>query len=160
MTASSFDASQTETVVVATYNASTGLVVLVSGCKYTHYGSADNSPDFNGVDIRGEALLLSRNIVIRGDRADNVWGGQIVTSDTIEMTPSGIKQLFGVMNMHNVEVYHCSQIDTMQAAIRFEGALGGQSVVHQSTFHDGFGWGMHIVDSANIVISENTIVNF
>jgi hypothetical protein len=59
--------------------------------------------------MRGEVLLLTRNIVIRGQDIES-WGGQIVTSDTVEFdaTDGTMKARSGSTIMENVEVYNCS----------------------------------------------------
>jgi len=70
--------------------------------------------------MRGEVILLTRNIVIRGDDQDT-WGCSILTTDLyLPLTSSTFK---GEMIMDNVEVSNCSQRDTFRAAVRFEGAL-------------------------------------
>jgi hypothetical protein len=49
---------------------------------YYHWGAAESTgPDFSGLDMRGEVILLTRNFVIDADDVES-WGGQIVTSDT------------------------------------------------------------------------------
>jgi hypothetical protein len=49
-----------------------------------HFGAPDpiypEKIPYNGLDIRGELLQLSRNILIKGDTTWD-WGCQIVTSD-------------------------------------------------------------------------------
>lgn len=62
--------------------------------------------------------------------------------------------------MDNVEMYNCSQIDTMKAAIRFEGVTTLSSSVSNSTFHNGLGWGASLVNSANIFMQDNIWFNF
>ena len=60
---------------------------------------------YNGVDIRGEVLLLTRNIQIIGSRLDG-WGGQVVTSSTLD---SNMNVYNGITIMDSVEIYNCSQ---------------------------------------------------
>ena len=48
----------------------------------------------------------------------------------------------------------------MKAAIRFEGASGKYSTVSNCVFHNGLGWGMSLVSSANIHISNNVVFSF
>ena len=58
--------------------------------------------------MRGEVLLLTRNINIRGEDIES-WGGQIVTSDTVEINTLGQMAVrSGSTIMENVEVYNCS----------------------------------------------------
>ena len=70
--------------------------------------------------MRGEVLLLSRNIKIQGDTTvvKNSWGCSILTSDF----PDGEVIRGGSTVLDSVELYNCSQYDTLRAAIRFDGA--------------------------------------
>jgi len=54
--------------------------------------------------MRGEVLLLTRNVKIVGNDSDS-WGGQIVVSDNIEST-GAIRS--GQITFNNVEIYNCS----------------------------------------------------
>ena len=65
--------------------------------------------------MRCEVAILTRKIVIKGNDNDG-WGGQIVTTDTIESDGS---LRFGSTHLENVQVYNCSQRGTLRAAIRF-----------------------------------------
>lgn len=62
--------------------------------------------------------------------------------------------------MHNVEIEGCSQRDTSRAALRFQGAVQGRSEIINSTVHNGFGWGINIESSSNIIVANSTIFNF
>ena len=88
--------------------------------------------------MRGEVVLLSRNIIIAGDDAD-AWGCQIVTSDFIE---GNLEARYGSTRMDNVEIYNCSQYDTYKAALRFEGVQATSSIVSNSAIHHGLGVGV------------------
>ena len=57
--------------------------------------------------MRGEVLLLTRNVKIDAEDVDS-WGGQIVTSDTIEMYAGQIVMRTGSTVMDNVEIFNCS----------------------------------------------------
>jgi hypothetical protein len=73
-----------EDVMISSYDNTTGLVTLDSELKYNHWGAPEStSSKYNGVDIRGEVLILSRNIKIQGEDIES-WGCQMVTSDSIE----------------------------------------------------------------------------
>jgi len=56
--------------------------------------------------MRGEVILLTRNIVISGDQSANTWNGQFVTSDVTQMDALGnsIPQS-GITILKNVEFY-------------------------------------------------------
>ena len=87
--------------------------------NYYHWGAAvSTGPEFDGVDMRGEVMLLTRNVKINAEDIES-WGGQLVTSDTIEFDGT---TRFGHTVLDNVEIFNCSQIDTFKAALRFEAA--------------------------------------
>jgi len=86
----------------------------------------------------------------------------LVTSDTAEFDfeTNTVKTRTGSLLVDNIEVENCSQIDTFNAAIRFEGATKKHSSVTSSTFHSGLGWGAAITNSANIFMKDNIWFNF
>jgi hypothetical protein len=103
-----FDANENQ--VVKTYDAETGIATLHGSIKYNHYGAPESTADFyNGVDIRGEVLILSRNIRIVGEDIWS-WGGQLVTADVTEfdMATGELNTRAGQLLMDNVEMYNCS----------------------------------------------------
>jgi hypothetical protein len=60
-----FDASENQ--VIASYDSETGKITLEEYIHYNHYGAPESTAaKYNGVDIRGEVLILSRNIKIVG----------------------------------------------------------------------------------------------
>ena len=74
---------------VDSYNNLTGEVLLNSSLNFYHWGAElSTAGAYNGVDMRGEVLLLSRNIKIVGEDKDG-WGCQIVTSDSVEIDEAG-----------------------------------------------------------------------
>ena len=82
--ATSFDHNGTEEAFVKTYDSDTGSITLETPAKNYHWGAAESTAEkYNGVDIRGEVLFLTRNIKIQGTDVET-WGCQTVTSDTIE----------------------------------------------------------------------------
>jgi hypothetical protein len=123
-----------------------------------HYGAATSTASqYGGVlDIRGEVILLTRNVKIVGDNTE-AWGCQIVTSDFVEF--KGPRR-YGSTILDNVEIFNCSQYDTQKAAVRFDGASGSYSQISNSTIHHGLGWGVNIESSANIKISKTAIFSF
>ena len=108
-----------EYMEIEEYIASTGKLTLTNGFDYYHYGEdASIADDFNGLDMRGEVILLTRNIRVVGEES-NDWGCTIVTSDRVEADRS---VRTGTMILDNVEVYRGGQKDTLKSAIRYEGA--------------------------------------
>ena len=153
----SFELLAADYVHVTSYDNVTGLVNINTTLEHYHWGAAASTASkYNGVDIRGEVMILSRNIIISGENIEG-WGGQIVTSDTIE---GDLTVRYGSTIMHNVEVYNCSQVNTMKAAIRFEGASGAYSHVSNCSFHNGLGWGVNIISSANVRFESNIVFSF
>ena len=62
-TALKFDASESHKVI--SYDAETGAIEIEKSIKYNHYGAPESTGDkYNGVDIRGEVIILTRNIKI------------------------------------------------------------------------------------------------
>lgn len=160
--ATSFKHDASDYFELSGYDPLTGIATFSKALKYYHWGAPESTAaKYNGLDIRGEVLILSRNIQIRGEDVES-WGCQIVTSDTIEFDgiTGELKYRYGQMFMDNVEVYNCSQIDTYKAAIRFENAVALHSEVTNSTFHNGLSWGATIKGSANIVLRDNLWFNF
>ena len=67
-----YDRGETRNVVK--YNSGTGEIELDSPLKWYHFGAAKSTAEkYNGVDMRGEVLLLSRNIRVTGTKVDD-WG--------------------------------------------------------------------------------------
>jgi hypothetical protein len=57
-------------------------------------------------------------------------------------------------------VYNCSQFDNGKAAVRFDGAFGGYSLISNSSVHHGLGWAFDTDNSANIVVQDSVFFNF
>jgi len=106
--------------------------------------------------MRGEVMLLSRNIKIHGEDVDG-WGGQVLATDLFE--PDGTWRK-GSLIFDNVQVYNCSQKDAYHSSIRWEGAIGGYSRVSNSAIHNGLDWGVIIWDSNNVELIDNVVVGF
>lgn len=132
-----------------------GVVTLDAPLKHYHYGDfSSTEQDYNGVDIRGEVILLSRNIKVQGDGVDG-WGGQIMATDIFEFDGTWRK---GQIHFDHVQVYNCSQRDTFKAAIRFEGATGGSSVIKNSVVHNSLAWSISILKSNNVKLLNSAFV--
>jgi len=99
-------------IIVTGYNSETGQVDHATQLQYYHWGQKESTgPTYNGLDMRGEVVLLTRNVKIDAQDIES-WGGQITTSDTMEIFGSEIIMRTGSTIMDNVEIHNCSQIDT------------------------------------------------
>lgn len=148
---------ETDYAIITSYDNATGLVVLDRQLTYYHWGQAQSTGvDYSGLDMRGEVVLLSRNIKIVGNETED-WGAQILTSDFVEGDGT---QRSGLTMMDNVEVYNCSQFDTFKAAIRFEASYLSKSVISNCAIHHGLGKGVQLLDAANLTFINNTIFMF
>jgi len=64
------------------------------------------------------------------------------------------------MFLDSVEIKNCSQRDSYKAAVRFDSAVKLWSKVSNSAIHNGKAWGVHIINSENIVFFNNVIFRF
>jgi hypothetical protein len=125
--------------VIDSYDQATGIVTLTNPVSFYHWGNSVSTEDtHSGVDMRGEVILLTRNVRVVGNDTDS-WGGQILVTDNLEV--SGV-QRSGQLLIDNVEVFNCSQRNTFKSAIRFENQnLKWQSITN-SVVHGSIGWGI------------------
>jgi len=154
--ATSFDALASDQAIVASYDNNTGLITLNDTLNHYHWGDADSTVSQYGSDIRGEVLVLTRNVRIIGEDIE-AWGGQVITSDTLDVNTATGEISFrnGQTILQNVEIYNASQHDTPRAALRFESAIGAHSSVVNCSVHNGLGWSASIYKSANINLEGN-----
>jgi hypothetical protein len=130
---SSYAHDASDDVFIESYNNETGSAELTSSLNYYHWGQAESTgPEYNGVDMRAEVLLLTRNIVIAGED---------IESDIVE---PDLTMRYGQLILDNVEVYNCSQIDTYKSAIRFESAETETSSVTNCSLHNGYSWAINV----------------
>lgn len=145
---------------IHSYDNETGSLTINTTLNHYHWGAPENpGADFNDIDIRGEVVLLTRNVKIVGEDVDG-WGGHILTGDTVELDGTDIKMRVGHTELDHIEIHNNSQIDTMNAALRWENANDGYSSVTNCTLHNGFGWGINVKSSSNIEFADNIIYNF
>jgi len=62
---------------------------------------------------------------------------------------------YGKTTLDSFEIQYGGQKDTRSAAIRFEGAIGNSQKVVNSVVHEGPGWMMNGVRSANLYVENN-----
>jgi len=71
----SYDNMASDDVFITAYDANTGVATLDSELKYYHWGNPESlSEKYNGADMRGEVLVLTRNVRIIGEDIES-WGG-------------------------------------------------------------------------------------
>ena len=71
----SYDPFTTDDVFVTTYDNQTGLMKINSTLNWYHWGQPESTgPNYNGLDIRGEVILLTRNVKIDAEDVES-WGG-------------------------------------------------------------------------------------
>lgn len=146
----------TEYRVVESYDSQTGILTFTEPLSFYHWGQRQSTADeYRGIDMRGEVILLSRNVRIVGENVDS-WGGQILVADNYEIESE--KQRIGHLTMDHVEVYNCSQRQTFKSAIRFETALFGHSHIKNSVVHGSLAWSFGAQYSANIAIESSAFI--
>jgi hypothetical protein len=145
-----YDTGETRNVV--SYNKNTGEIELDKALEWYHFGAAKSTAEkYNGVDMRGEVLSLSRNIKIIGTEVDD-WGAQILTADVFELDGT-IRE--GRTYLDSIEIQYGGQKDTRSAAIRFENVIGFSQYVKNSVVHEGPGWMMNGLRSMNLNVDNN-----
>jgi hypothetical protein len=75
-----------EYMTVNSYDSFTGYLDFEAGqsFSYYHFGAWDTETDYEGVDMRGEVAILTRNVVIEGTGED-AWGCQILSTDMMDL---------------------------------------------------------------------------
>lgn len=157
----SFDINAGDYANVTSYDTETGEITLEQPLEFYHWGAPESTGDFyNGVDMRGEVVILSRNIVIKGTSQDN-WGCQMLSADVTEYDHElNEKKFESQLILHSVEFDTCSQPDTERAALRIFYSVKKPSEVKHSSFHSGLGWGGNIYRSERIVLENNIWFGF
>jgi len=52
---------------IQSYNPTTGEIILVEPLLFRHFGNSESTDSLYDIDIRGEVVLLSRNVQIFGE---------------------------------------------------------------------------------------------
>jgi hypothetical protein len=74
LAATSYDSLASEDVIISAYDTVTGIATLKTPLQFYHWGQATSTAsEYNGVDIRGEVMHLTRNILIQGEDVED-WG--------------------------------------------------------------------------------------
>jgi len=148
----SFSELTHEMAEILFYDASTGNLTVKTPLKFYHHGQQASTEELYGTDVRGEVIMLTRNIKIRGK-----WECTILTSDYIEFDMS---QRNGQTIMDNVEIRDCSQENTHKTALRFQNAHGRESSITNSAIHSGMSWAINVQGASNLKIKGNVIYDF
>ena len=154
--------NNSEEATVKSYDGATGALVLNTGLSYYHFGAAA-STDFQGVDLRGEVFLLTRNIVIEGDNTQNTWNGMFITADLTLIDTTGKEQSFsGIAHLHNVELRNMGQQNNFKAALNFWNSLRPSTETEFSSIkglsiHKTQGWGIRVENSQNISFKDSVV---
>jgi hypothetical protein len=132
---------------IKTYNPDNGEITFTEGGLGYHFGDWDSTeenygPDREsyGVDMRAEVALMDRNIKIDASLDDigivlkQPWGCRVLVSDFFEADRT---YRSGSIQFDNVQIYNCSQRYTWKAALKFENAMKGGSVVTNSAITSG-----------------------
>lgn len=70
--ATNIDPHNSETVIVESYDTNSGLVKLTEPLKGYHFGASKSTgEDYDGIDMRGEVLVLSSNVNITASTDEN-----------------------------------------------------------------------------------------
>ena len=105
-------------------------------------------------------MLLTRNIVIKGDQTGNDWHGQFLTFDSTVLDSAGKPTEYkGQTVLKNVEFYKMGQLNNFKAAIRFENSNQAddsttKSEIENVAIHESVGWGVNINLSSNISLKN------
>mmetsp|Transcript_13355 Transcript_13355/g.16911 ORF Transcript_13355/g.16911 Transcript_13355/m.16911 type:complete len:491 (+) Transcript_13355:5026-6498(+) len=167
LAATNIDARNYETVTIKNYTAGSGQVYLTTNMTKYHFGQADSTADqYNGVDMRGEVMLLTRNIMITASTGSNdttlahpePWPCRVLISDFFE--PSNFKYRKGEIHWDYVSIYNCSQSDTKYAALKFDNAVMGVKTFKNSVVASGRAEGIHISRSQRVTMTNNNIHDF
>jgi len=71
----SYTSDAVDDVFVTAYDTTSGKVDISTTLNYYHWGRAESTgPDHDGLDMRGEVLLLTRNVKIDAEDIQS-WGG-------------------------------------------------------------------------------------
>ena len=158
------DARMYEYVTIKSYNSGSGEVEAEEKLKSYHYGAPDSTGDkYRGVDMRGEVLLLSRNIMITSNKETNSthlthpdpWPCRVIVADFFE--PSDLTLRTGEIMWDGVGIHDCSQTETEHAALKFINAAKGDKVLKNSVLARGNGIGIDINTSKKVKLQNNAI---
>jgi hypothetical protein len=151
--------------VVKSYNSSTGALELKSALKYYHFGAATSTgANYKGVDMRGEVILLTRNIKIIGDKTENDYGGQFITADATQLSATGEEKILsGLVILKNVEFKHMGQKNTFRAGLRIQNSKRKADIenshIENVVIHQGMSFGINMDNVENVTLKNCDVVD-
>jgi hypothetical protein len=130
---------------------------MTTAFEYYHFGGDSTADQYDGIDVRGEVIMLSRNIKIIADATENDWGCAIVNTDRVEFDKT---VRIGRLVLDNVEIYGGGQEDTLKAAIRYESTTLAVDInkVVDTVVWGGNGKKLLIKASKNIEITDSVFL--
>lgn len=154
--ATAMQSAHTDYGTIKTYNNATGEVELEEPVKYYHWSQRSSTADhYNGVDMRGEVIMFTRNVRFMGNDSES-WGAHIVVADNFEPVTQSFRT--GQLILENVELYNSSQRNTEKSAIRLEYA---QKMYHRISGCSIWGhnaWGFVAKYSKNIILNSTDVI--
>jgi hypothetical protein len=143
---------------VVSYDKKTGIIELNEALEWYHFGAAKSTAEkYNGLDMRGEVLSLTRNIRIVGTEVED-WGAQILTADIMEedeSEESGFAFREGRTTLDSIEIQYGGQKNTRHGGIRFENCISNKQYVRNSVVHEGPGWMVNGLKSKDLNFDNN-----
>ena len=109
------DARNYETVTIKNYTADNGHVFIEEKLEKYHFGQFESTGEqYRGVDMRGEVMMLSRNIKITADYGTesmtkahpDPWPCRVLVADFFE--PADFTYRKGTIDWDYVGIYNCS----------------------------------------------------
>jgi hypothetical protein len=95
--------------------------------------------------MRAEVINRSRSIKIQGE--NNSHAGQVLISDFTDIVNNIPVERAGKAILNYVEFYYMSQKDLHHAALRFEDARGGGSIVNGCSFTENHQYAFYISEA-------------
>ncbi|XP_018417110.1 PREDICTED: fibrocystin-like [Nanorana parkeri] len=148
VSSTSYEAHQAEVVHLRDVY---GYIVRIWGrLNYRHTGTTYSIEDTWRIPLAAEVGLLSRNVLIE---ADAPCTGRIMVG---HYTNAQGEEYIGTLEISNVEILNFGS--SLYSAITFTNTSHYSSIV-SSSIHQICGGGIRAIDSANILLHSNVIVN-
>lgn len=146
-----------ETVVVSSYDDTTGVITLESAVQGYHFGAADSTgDDYEGIDMRGEVLQLSSSICITNTRDDSNtprnWA--VIIADFTD--PNDLETYSAEVDIDNISISGLSQ-EGASAILQINHAEFGEKKIANSAIYGAIVPGISINDSALLTLEGNIV---